>query len=55
MLLPSTFEFPNELDVERLLCDLTIEEKVALTAGKRDDFPSSIREAQSRIEADIIP
>jgi hypothetical protein len=37
---------PNELDVEKLLCELTIEEKVALTAGKCGEFSSLIREVE---------
>ena len=30
----STLAMPNSLDIEKLLCELTTEEKISLTAGK---------------------
>jgi hypothetical protein len=50
MLVPSTVALPSELDVEKLLCELTLEEKVALTAGKCAIFLVNME--KSRIKAD---
>jgi hypothetical protein len=44
MLVPTTAALPIELDVEKLLCELTLEEKVALTAGKCGGFRDATRE-----------
>jgi hypothetical protein len=49
MILPSTSAFPKELDVEKLLRELTIEEKVAVTAGKCGAVLNAIWK-QSKIE-----
>jgi hypothetical protein len=38
MIFSSTSAFPTELHVEKLLSELTIEEKIAITAGKYNEI-----------------
>jgi hypothetical protein len=54
MITSSTSALPKGLDVEKLLCELTLEEKVSLTAGKCLEFSKIVRKDADQNKADVF-